>query len=91
LKTPALTAAALLKYSEEQLSDGEKMNGSLYVVATPIGNYEDMTNRGVRVLSEVDLIYAEDTRVAIILLTKFNITTKVMSMNSYTEDYKRKE
>lgn len=49
------------------------MSGTLYVVGTPIGNLEDFSPRAVRVLSEVDFIAAEDTRVTVKLLNHFNI------------------
>lgn len=61
------------------------MSGCLYLVATPIGNLEDMTYRAVRILSEVDLIAAEDTRNSIKLLNHFDIKT---SMTSYHEHNK---
>ncbi len=52
------------------------MNGTLYIVPTPIGNLEDMTLRAIRVLKEVDLVLCEDTSVTQKLLKKYEIENK---------------
>ncbi len=59
------------------------MAGTLFVVATPIGNLEDITFRAVRILSEVDLIAAEDTRHTKILLIKYQINTPMTSYHKF--------
>ena len=59
------------------------MAGTLYLCATPIGNLEDMTFRVIRVLKEVDLIAAEDTRNSIKLLNHFEIKTPMTSYHEY--------
>lgn len=59
--------------------------GTLYLCATPIGNLEDMTFRAVRMLSEVDLIAAEDTRNSIRLLNHFDIHTPMTSYHEYNK------
>jgi 16S rRNA (cytidine1402-2'-O)-methyltransferase len=61
------------------------MAGTLYLVATPIGNLEDMTYRAVRILSEVDLIAAEDTRNSIKLLNHFEIKTPMTSYHEFNK------
>ena len=66
------------------------MAGKLYLVATPIGNLEDMTYRAVRVLEEVDVIAAEDTRNSIKLLNHFEIKTPMTSYHEYNKYDKAK-
>lgn len=64
------------------------MNGKLFVCPTPIGNLEDMTYRTVRILSEVDLIAAEDTRHSIKLLNHFEISKPLTSYHEHNKDTK---
>jgi len=59
--------------------------GILYVVPTPVGNLEDITFRAVRVLKEVDLILAEDTRTSRVLLNHYNITNNIISHHKFNE------
>ena len=61
------------------------MAGVLYLCATPIGNLEDMTFRCIRILKEVDLIAAEDTRNSIKLLIHFEIKTPMTSYHEYNK------
>jgi 16S rRNA (cytidine1402-2'-O)-methyltransferase len=67
------------------------MAGILYVVGTPIGNLGDFSTRGVKTLSEVDFIAAEDTRVTIKLLNHFNIKKPIISYFEHNKDFKGQE
>lgn len=62
------------------------MPGQLYVVATPIGNLADFSHRAVEILQQVDLIAAEDTRHARMLLQHYGVQTKVISLHQHNED-----
>ncbi len=62
------------------------MSGSLYVVATPIGNLEDMTPRARQVLAEVDLVAAEDTRHTGRLLSSFGVKTTLLALHDHNEE-----
>ena len=59
--------------------------GTLYLCATPIGNLEDMTFRAVRILKEVDVIAAEDTRNSVTLLNHFDIHTPMTSYHEFNK------
>ncbi|MDY6369975.1 MAG: SAM-dependent methyltransferase, partial [Fibrobacter sp.] len=59
---------------------------TLYVVATPIGNLEDMTYRAVRILKEVPLVLAEDTRHSRLLFDHFDIHTPMESYHDFNKE-----
>ncbi len=64
------------------------MHPTLYIVATPLGNLEDMTYRAVRTLNEVDLIAAEDTRHSLKLLNHFGISKPLSSYFDHNQQFK---
>ncbi|MCF7791447.1 MAG: 16S rRNA (cytidine(1402)-2'-O)-methyltransferase [Victivallales bacterium] len=66
----------------------EKNKGKLSIVATPIGNLEDMTYRAVRILKEADIIAAEDTRKAKILLNKYEIAPQKIYSHHIRNEHK---
>ena len=64
--------------------------GVLYIVATPIGNLEDISKRAVNCLSSVDFCATEDTRKSKILMNKYNINTRLVSYHNFSEKQKLK-
>ena len=62
-----------------------RTEGTLYIVATPIGNSRDMSPRGKQILEEADIIAAEDTRRSMVLLNKLEIRNKLVSNHKYNE------
>jgi 16S rRNA (cytidine1402-2'-O)-methyltransferase len=69
----------------------KNMSGTLYIVGTPIGNLGDFSPRGVKTLSEVDFIAAEDTRVSIKILNHFNIKKPLISYFEHNKDFRGQE
>lgn len=61
------------------------MAGKLYIVPTPVGNMADMTPRAMEVLTQADLILAEDTRTSAVLMQRFGITTPMQSHHKFNE------
>jgi len=64
------------------------MLGTLYIVATPIGNLEDITYRAIKILNSVDIIYCEDTRQTKKILDHYGIKVKTYSLHSHSHDSK---
>ena len=76
------------------MSDSEKnkiIGGTLYLVSTPIGNLADISERALKVLSEVDFIAAEDTRVTGLLLSHFDISKPLTSYHNHNKEQKGEE
>jgi 16S rRNA (cytidine1402-2'-O)-methyltransferase len=67
------------------IAEGLPGTGVLYVVATPIGNLEDISARALRILGEVALIAAEDTRTTRVLLDRYGITTPMQAVHEHNE------
>src|SRR5690625_2135180 len=74
-----------IKAAQVQKSFQHHQTGTLYLVATPIGNMEDMTYRAIRILREVDEVAAEDTRQTRKLFTHFDIQTKLSSYHEHNK------
>ena len=79
-----------LEMEMEESTEQVRGSGTLYIVATPIGNSRDMSPRGRQILEEADLIAAEDTRRSMVLLNKLGIRNKLVSNHKFNEYGKAK-
>ncbi len=86
--SPALLAGSFKAKPGHIERGGRGAGGTLFIVATPIGNLEDMTIRAIRVLKEVHLIAAEDTRRTRVLLDHYQISTPMTSLHDWNESQK---
>ena len=68
----------------------DNKSGTLYIVSTPIGNLNDITNRAIEILNKVDICAAEDTRKSIKLFNAHNINTKLTSYHKFSENTQTK-
>ena len=73
-------AAHVMAGNDESTAQNQDAGGALYVVATPIGNLEDISARALRILGSVDLVAAEDTRTTRKLLTRYDIRAPMVSL-----------
>ena len=73
------------------MSDAPRPAGTLFVVATPIGNLEDITLRAIRVLKAVAAVAAEDTRRTVNLLRHYGITTPLVSLHEHNERHRAEQ
>ena len=87
-ESPTLLAGSSKATPERVERGGRGTGGTLFIVATPIGNLEDMTIRAIRVLKEVHLIAAEDTRRTRVLLDNYQISTPMTSLHDWNESQK---
>ena len=71
------------EYRQTDENKNKVKGGVLYLVATPIGNLSDMSERALKVLSEVDLVAAEDTRNSLRLLSYFGISKPMISYHEH--------
>jgi 16S rRNA (cytidine1402-2'-O)-methyltransferase len=67
------------------------MTGTLYIVATPIGNLEDITLRALRILKEAAFVYAEDTRKTSILLSHYEIHRHTLNYHAHSGDHRKED